>query len=91
MGKASLRGPVHGGGGQHARFPRALAQPRRALLQGLRRCLDLLRAPQLQGAPILAGEGRVPAVLRVGGHAAHRWIHPPGFRELAASFLESVC
>lgn len=85
LGEAALRGPVHGGGRQHACLPRALAQPRRPLLQGVRGRLGLLRASQLQGAPVPAGEGRVPALLGVGGHAAQCRVHPPRLGQLDRS------
>lgn len=78
LGKAKLWRSVDGDGRQLACLPRELEKQQCPLLQGVRRSLDLLWAPKLQGVPVPAWEGQIQEVRRVGGHAAQRWIHPPG-------------
>lgn len=75
--EAGLRGPD---GGVLRRLPlsvRHLQAARGVLLCGDRWRLGVLRPPQLQGAPVPPGAGRVPAARRLGGVLARCGLLPP--------------
>uniref|UniRef100_A0AAQ4QUB2 Beta/gamma crystallin 'Greek key' domain-containing protein n=1 Tax=Gasterosteus aculeatus aculeatus TaxID=481459 RepID=A0AAQ4QUB2_GASAC len=72
---AGVRRSTHGADGRLRLPERALPLRRRPLVQREGRQLDLLRAPQLQGAPVPGAPRGVQALRRVGGREFSCGVH----------------